>query len=151
MINIIDIVHNEDTCPNCKKNLKGEDIYQFFLNKYTKEWPYKYSKKLEDIKESIKQYPTLFNKETPNFYKNKINKMTDIELNAWYTAQSYGWSTKNPKSFSSIIGIEVQGYYDGIAFWHCPKCKAYWKRFEWSDITKLKEDIRNGYMETGNN
>lgn len=140
---ILNIVHNGDICPNCNKDLKGEDIYQFFLNKHMKEWPYPYAKSLESIKESIKQYPRLFDKEDPEFYQNELDRMTEQELEAWYTAQMYGWSTKKPQSFSSVIGIEVRGYYDGIAFWHCPSCKAYWKRFEWSDIDKLKEDLNN--------
>lgn len=29
----------------------------------------------------------------------------------------------------NIIGIEVQGVYDGILVWQCPYCAAMWPRF----------------------
>ena len=142
-INCLDVVYNGDICPNCNKDLRGEDIYQFFLNKYTNEWPYPYSRSLQEIKESIKQYPNLYNKEDLEFYDNELDKMTEQELQAWYTAQMYGWSTKEPKRFGNQIGIEIPGKYDGVSFWHHQECGAYWKRFPWVDIKWLEEDSNN--------
>lgn len=31
--------------------------------------------------------------------------------------------------YSRLIGIEIQGYYDGVAEWLCPDCEAKWSRF----------------------
>jgi hypothetical protein len=30
---------------------------------------------------------------------------------------------------SDVIGVEVPGLYDGIAYWACPKCGCKWHRF----------------------
>lgn len=34
-----------------------------------------------------------------------------------------------PYRFSRIIGVEIRGYYDGVAKWRCPDCGAEWNRF----------------------
>lgn len=44
-------------------------------------------------------------------------------------AESYGWTKKNKKCFSKVIGIEDPNVYDGINWWQCPNCKAAWDRF----------------------
>ena len=33
------------------------------------------------------------------------------------------------KRLSKLIGIEVQGKYDGISYWKCPDCETYWDRW----------------------
>ena len=66
--------------------------------------------------------------------------MSFIEMNAMYTARSYGWTKENPKCFKhTIMGVEVQGVYDGILFWQCTACNTYWKRFEWSDLSIVEK------------
>lgn len=30
---------------------------------------------------------------------------------------------------TQVIGVEVQGEYDGVLFWHCRKCKTSWPRW----------------------
>jgi len=42
------------------------------------------------------------------------------------------------KKYSSLIGLEIQGGYDGISYWACPKCKVVWDRF-----TGKKEDPKD--------
>ena len=32
-------------------------------------------------------------------------------------------------AYSRLIGIEIQGVYDGVLAWRCPDCKAIWDRF----------------------
>lgn len=32
-------------------------------------------------------------------------------------------------SANRVIGIEVQGVYDGVLLWSCPDCFAFWHRF----------------------
>ncbi|MFA7287393.1 MAG: hypothetical protein WC055_00790 [Melioribacteraceae bacterium] len=50
----------------------------------------------------------------------------------------YGYSWKNKKCFRKEIAIEtIGGGYDGATFYHCPECKVYWKRFEWSNELSL--------------
>ncbi len=34
-----------------------------------------------------------------------------------------------PYKWSRLIGIEIQGHYDGISRWMCPDCKTEWDRF----------------------
>jgi len=58
------------------------------------------------------------------YYRDK----TDEELVE--TADNYGWSKTNPIHFrKNIIGIEIQGEYDGILYWECSSCKSRWHRF----------------------
>ena len=118
-----------DYCPKCNCDLRGEDIYQFFCNKYAKEG-ITHPKTIEDILESIKNYPSLYDK-APT--EDELRAMSEIELNAWYTAQCYGWTKENPKTFKKEIGIEIPGLYDGVAVWQCPECGHKWKRFDWVD------------------
>lgn len=42
----------------------------------------------------------------------------------------YGpWSPEDgPQFYSRMVGIETQGY-DGVSFWHCPDCGAFWNRW----------------------
>lgn len=34
------------------------------------------------------------------------------------------------KTYSRRIGVEVQGLYDGVAYWKCPDCGHNWQRFQ---------------------
>ncbi len=69
--------------------------------------------------------------------------MTEIELNAWYTANNYGWTFKNPKCFQNQLGIEVSEIYDGVIMYQCPDCKHVWKRFDWVSDEILKKYSQN--------
>lgn len=31
--------------------------------------------------------------------------------------------------YSRLTGIEIRGEYDGVLYWHCPKCNGRWNRF----------------------
>ena len=44
-------------------------------------------------------------------------------------ARNYGWTPKNKLQFKTYIGIEIQGEYDGISYFQCDKCEAYFDRF----------------------
>jgi hypothetical protein len=37
--------------------------------------------------------------------------------------------TTNGVEYSRLIGIEIQGQYDGVLAWMCPYCKAVWDRW----------------------
>jgi hypothetical protein len=143
-INILDIVGDFEECPHCKTSFIGNDIYQHFLEIYTLDWPYRYAKTKEEILENKKNYPELYK----NFPDN-LDDYTDIEANALDTANSYGWTKEKPRSFKhTVIGVEVQGAYDGVLFWHCTKCNTYWKRFPWSDLSIVegwKRDDEENY------
>ena len=43
----------------------------------------------------------------------------------------YGpWSPEDgPRCYSKVIGIEIRGLYDGVAYWHCPVCGENWHRW----------------------
>ncbi len=116
-----------NNCPKCNCDLNGKDIYQHFLNEYTTNGN-EYSNTIEQVLGSIKDYPELY-KGAPS--EAELRAMTEIELNAWYTASHYGWTKQNPQTFKKEIGIEIPGYYDGVVIWMCPECKHKWKRFDW--------------------
>lgn len=59
-----------------------------------------------------------------DFWKNKTDE--EIEKHA----NNYGWTREVPKSFSRLVGVEIRGYYDGVAYWECPDCKHRWHRFK---------------------
>ena len=44
-------------------------------------------------------------------------------------ASHYGWTKENKLFFSRLIGIEIEGGYDGISEWMCPDCESKWDRF----------------------
>lgn len=31
--------------------------------------------------------------------------------------------------YSRLVGIEIEGGYDGVSLWRCPDCKKEWDRF----------------------
>ncbi len=46
-------------------------------------------------------------------------------------ARNYGWTPENRIHSSRLIGIEIRGLYDGVAFYRCPNtlCNSTWSRF----------------------
>lgn len=116
-------------CPKCNLDFRGKDIYQHFLEAYSKEGGCAFPRTIEQILEAIRNYPELYDDKAPS--EKELRAMTPIELAAWDAAQMYGWSSSNPVTFRKEIGIEVPGYYDGVALWRCPSCRYTWKRFDW--------------------
>jgi len=43
--------------------------------------------------------------------------------------------------YSRLIGIEIQGGYDGVSFWECPDCHTRWDRFTGEKVEKVKKEI----------
>lgn len=41
----------------------------------------------------------------------------------------YGERALEDRFFSRLIGVEIRGVYDGIAYWRCPDCGLRWHRF----------------------
>lgn len=63
-----------------------------------------------------------------SLYKDKSEKeILDI-------ASSYGWTKENKKCFSNLIGLQIQGVYDGVLYWKCPNCQTQWGRFSNEEI-----------------
>lgn len=62
-----------------------------------------------------------------DYYQGK----SDAEIKK--AAGMYGWTPKNPKRFSKIIGVELSwdhpNHYEGVSYWECPGCKTTWNRF----------------------
>jgi len=55
--------------------------------------------------------------------------MTDEQLEEKmkeYYSEPYRWS--------KLIGVEIQGGYDGVSQWMCPECKARWNRWTGEEI-----------------
>ncbi len=52
-----------------------------------------------------------------------------------------GYYGKDATHFSRIIGIEIRGVYDGVAYWECPDCDVRWHR--WSPGSGYYERIES--------
>lgn len=44
---------------------------------------------------------------------------------------------KNGQRYSRLIGVEIQGEYDGVSIWKCPDCRSQWDR--WSGKLMRRE------------
>ena len=45
--------------------------------------------------------------------------------------------TVNGVRYSRMVGIEIQGGYDGVdgvSYWYCPECHTYWDRFTGAEV-----------------
>lgn len=60
-------------------------------------------------------------------------KQGNLDEEAFRVSLMYGYSFENKKCFRKEIAIETRQGYDGCTWYHCPECKVYWKRFDWSD------------------
>lgn len=50
-------------------------------------------------------------------------------------AENYGCTTDSPKHFSKdVIGVQIQGEYDGVSIWKCKKCNFEFNRFTLEEI-----------------
>ncbi len=42
----------------------------------------------------------------------------------------YGWTPDNHRKFGiNVIGMEIQGQYDGVSYWKCTNCESWVDRF----------------------
>lgn len=58
------------------------------------------------------------------------------------TAGHYGCTVETPKHFSkNVVGIEIQGMYDGISFWECQKCGTTFNRWTMLEVPSPKSKI----------
>lgn len=79
--------------------------------------------------------------EKETIYEFFLNKYQDEEK-ARKTAECYGCTPENPKHFGkNVIGIEIQGMYDGISFWECQACKSTFDRFTMEEVTSNVDNI----------
>lgn len=104
-----DVTKKGDCCPECKTSWDNGDIYEHYLEA-------KFNP-LHDMHET---------------YSNKsLGEIKKI-------AKKYGWTEKNKKRFSKVIGIDCSmsldanddETYDGVSYWQCPDCKIAWHRFK---------------------
>ena len=71
-------------------------------------------------------------------YEFFLNKYKDEEK-ARDAARSYGCLPEKPKHFGkNVIGIEIQGMYDGVLFWECQSCKSTFNRFTMKEVKSPK-------------
>jgi len=67
-------------------------------------------------------------------------KFCDADLRGEPIPQKYidaGHYPKGSTHYSRLIGIEIQGGYDGISYWKCPDCKAQWDRFTGERVEEI--------------
>lgn len=67
--------------------------------------------------------------EQETIYEFFLNKYSD-ETKARETAGHYGCTVETPKHFSkNVVGIEIQGMYDGVSYWKCQSCETVFNRW----------------------
>lgn len=75
--------------------------------------------------------------EKETIYEFFLNKYQD-DKKARETASAYGCTADKPKHFSkNVVGIEIQGMYDGISYWKCQNCKTTFDRWTMKE-TEIK-------------
>lgn len=112
---------NDACCPECKASWDNGDIYEYYLEA-------KFNPNHEDH--------TVFS----NKSLAEIKKM----------AKKFGWTEKNKKRFSRVVGIDCSlsldanddEAYDGVSYWQCPDCKVAWHRFKGYRTDKFKPKER---------
>ena len=78
--------------------------------------------------------------EKETIYEFFLNKYTD-ENKAIVAAANYGCTPDNPKHFGKdVIGIEIQGMYDGISYWECQKCNGTFDRLTMKEVKEKIND-----------
>lgn len=55
------------------------------------------------------------------FYAGKTDEEIEADVIRFYGGLDRRWS--------NLIGVEVQGKYDGVSEWLCPDCGSKWDRF----------------------
>lgn len=57
------------------------------------------------------------------------------EEKALKMAENYGCTLDSPQHFSKdVIGIEIQGGYDGVSLWKCKKCNSEFDRWTLKEV-----------------
>lgn len=76
--------------------------------------------------------------EKETIYEFFLNKYGNEEK-AREIAKCYGCVPENPKHFGkNVVGIEIQGMYDGISFWECQKCKSTFDRWTMEEVSSKR-------------
>lgn len=45
-----------------------------------------------------------------------------------------GYYAEGSTHYSRVIGVEIQGIYDGVLFWACPDCGKTWHRWKLEEM-----------------
>jgi hypothetical protein len=55
----------------------------------------------------------------------------------------YGpWKPEDgPQYYSKVIGVEIRGFYDGVAYWTCPTCGARWHRWTGAGFADMRAKV----------
>lgn len=87
------------------------------------------SDKCPKCKTSWEEEETIF-----EYFLNKKDYPLEEALAA---AEMYGCTPENPNHFSKdVVGIEIQGEYDGVSIWQCKKCLTEFDRWSMKEIKK---------------
>ena len=127
-------------CPKCGVSWDGGDIIDTFkkqrdegsdfwkdksdddIARYVMGWSY------VEILEFIKNNMSFDSKEENQIFLGQDRK--DIHD---YLLKNFNVDVKGkyspPYRWSRVLGVEIQGMYDGISYWQCPDCKTTWSRF----------------------
>lgn len=87
-------------------------------------------------------------REEESIYEYFLRTNGGNEEEARKSASNYGCTEDNPKHFGkNIIGVEVRGYYDGVAYWRCDCCKSCFDRFTGERFEE--SEVKDRYTDRG--
>jgi len=76
-------------------------------------------------------------KEAISIYEHFLK--TNTKGKATEIAGMFGCTKENPLAFGKdVIGIEIQGGYDGVSFWECQKCGSIFDRWTMKKVKDTK-------------
>jgi hypothetical protein len=82
--------------------------------------------------------------EKETIYEYFLLKYDGDKSKAKETAKAYGCTEQSPKHFSkNVIGVQVLGYYDGVAYWKCKSCNTCFDRFTFEQVNHDKYSVKN--------
>lgn len=62
-------------------------------------------------------------------HKRSVETHKRYELKGECTCLPYGDLPPEERFYSRVIGMNIQGVYDGVLIWCCPDCGHHWPRF----------------------
>jgi rubrerythrin len=113
-------------CPNCHERWQDElNLHERLLQKRQDGDEYYANKTDEQIRESAHFFGWYANGE---------------EYVGYDGEKRFGTAETEDLRSSKVVGIEVQGLYDGVSYWRCPFCGTTWDRWTGKE-TSLGEEV----------
>jgi predicted RNA-binding Zn-ribbon protein involved in translation (DUF1610 family) len=129
-----------ETCPNCGSNWDGGSIIEEFIRQRDEGNQFWKDKTDDDIRKYVEGWTDdeilAFVDQNMSFdSEEEMQKflMQDRKDISWHLYSNFNVEVQGsyspPYRFSRVIGVEIQGMYDGVSYWKCPDCGKTWNRW----------------------